>query len=310
MDDDIDERNTFGELQEDNYLSELIPTYKVTEEDLDATNLYLKEIGSHKLLTAEEEIEYARRAQKGDEEARHHMIEANLRLVVKIARGFLNRGLLLLDLIEEGNLGLMRAVTKFDPEKGFRFSTYATWWIKQSIARAIMNQSRTIRLPVHVFKEINSCLRAIYVLSREQDHEPTSEEIALMLEKPVDKVEKLLQLNERVISADSPRISDSAKTLIDTIPDEFNLDPMLELQDADFVEQFKLWLSQLNEKQRIVIERRFGIGNGEDITLEEIGIELGITRERVRQIQMSALKRLHELLKRDGYTSFDSLFCQ
>jgi len=310
MDDDIDERNTFGELQEDNYLSELIPTYKVTEEDLDATNLYLKEIGSHKLLTAEEEIEYARRAQKGDEEARHHMIEANLRLVVKIARGFLNRGLLLLDLIEEGNLGLMRAVTKFDPEKGFRFSTYATWWIKQSIARAIMNQSRTIRLPVHVFKEINSCLRAIYVLSREHDHEPTSEEIALMLEKPVDKVEKLLQLNERVISADSPRISDSAKTLIDTIPDEFNLDPMLELQDADFVEQFKLWLSQLNEKQRIVIERRFGIGNGEDITLEEIGIELGITRERVRQIQMSALKRLHELLKRDGYTCFDSLFCQ
>ena len=306
MDDDNDERGGLWGLKEDDHRSKLIP--QNNEEEIDATRLYLKEIGRYKLLTAEEEIEYARRVQQGDKKAHNHMIEANLRLVVKIARGYLNKGLLLLDLIEEGNLGLMRAVTKFDPEMGFRFSTYATWWIKQSIARAIMNQSRTIRLPVHIFKELNACLRAIYTLSQQLDHEPTVEEIALLLDKPTEKVEKVLELNERVISVDSPCIADSAKNLIDTIPDEFNLDPMIVLQDADLVKQFNLWLSQLNDKQRIILEKRFGMGNENESTLEEIGIELGLTRERVRQIQISAIKRLHELIEYEGFSSVNSLF--
>ena len=307
MDDVSNERNEPENVQNDHRLK-LIPKNDVNAEDLDAARLYLKEIGRYTLLTAEEEVEYARRAQKGDKTARNCMIEANLRLVVKIARGYLNRGLLLLDLIEEGNIGLMRAVNKFDPELGFRFSTYATWWIKQSIARAIMNQSRTIRLPVHVFKEVNACLRAIYILSQKLDHEPTSEEIALSLEKPTEKVEKILEINERVISVDSPCIADSERSLIDTIPDEFNLDPMLEMQEADLVRQFTLWLSQLNDKQRVVLEKRFGIGNEEEATLEEIGIELGLTRERVRQIQISAIKRLQEIIEHEGFHSLNSLF--
>ncbi|MDM8559859.1 RNA polymerase sigma factor RpoS [Candidatus Parabeggiatoa sp. HSG14] len=309
MDDNISEPNLHEDedAEGNDDLENLVQFVHPVDEDLDATRLYLNEIGCSKLLTAEEEVKYARRAQKGNEFARKRMIESNLRLVVKIARRYMNRGLALLDLIEEGNLGLMRAVEKFDPERGFRFSTYATWWIKQTIARAIMNQSRTIRLPIHVFKEINNCLRANHVLSQTLDHEPTSKDVANSLDKSKGEVEKLLGLNERVVSIDSPRINDSDKALIHSIPDEFNPDPMLLLQDSDLGKQLELWLSQLTEKQRLVIERRFGLGGDSDATLDDIGEELGLTRERVRQIQMAALKRLRELIEREGF-SLESLF--
>lgn len=178
--------------------------FDASAKSLDATQMYLSEIGFSPLLTAEEEVLYARRALRGDEAARKRMIESNLRLVVKISRRYSNRGLALLDLIEEGNLGLIRAVEKFDPERGFRFSTYATWWIRQTIERALMNQTRTIRLPIHVVKELNIYLRTARELSQRLDHEPTPEEIALELDRPVDDVTKMLRLNERISSVDTP----------------------------------------------------------------------------------------------------------
>ncbi|RKZ74706.1 MAG: RNA polymerase sigma factor RpoS [Candidatus Parabeggiatoa sp. nov. 1] len=313
MSDALDEKDEFEDLEDDEILGLSQDTNfvegNIADENLDATRLYLNEIGNVKLLTAKEEIKYARRVQQGDQAARKHMIEANLRLVVKIARNYLNRGLPLLDLIEEGNLGLMRAVTKFDPSRGFRFSTYATWWIKQTMARAIMNQTRTIRLPIHVLKEINYSLRKIYNLSQTLDHEPTAEEVATLLEKPIGEVKKILRLNDRVISMESQGLNDSDRTLIDNIPDELNPDPMLALQDFDVARQLKLWLSQLSDKQRIVIERRFGIGDGYDMTLEELGEEMGLTRERVRQIQISAMKRLREIVESEG-VSLESLLPQ
>lgn len=270
-------------------------------QDLDATRLYLREINASPLLSAEEEIEYAKRIQQGDSIARTKMIESNLRLVVKIASRYKNRGLAFLDLIEEGNIGLIRAVEKFDPDKGFRFSTYAMWWIKQSIARAIMNQARIIRLPIHVLKEINICLRAIRSLSQELSHQPTVGEIALSIGKSVDEVKKAMQINDRVTSSiNNPCMSDSETALINTIPDDNNPDPMFLLEDFELSKQLNLWLAKLNYKQRFVIVKRFGLDNGEVLTLEEIGIELNLTRERVRQIQLAALKALKELLIKDG----------
>ncbi len=299
---DLEKSDALNEL-ESQFESE---QFSATEKDLDATRIYLNEIGNFKLLTAEEEVKYARLVQKGNDVARDKMIRANLRLVVKIARHYLRRGLALLDLIEEGNIGLMRAVVKFDPERGFRFSTYATWWIRQSIERAIMNQNRTIRLPIHILKDINACLQVTYTLSKSSSHEPTSEEIGKALNKSPEDIEKLLKWNERAISMDGQRNNDSEKSLVDSIADEFNLDPMLMLQDSDIVTHVKFWLSRLNEKQQIVIQRRFGIGTEREYTLEEIGEELGLTRERVRQIQMTAMKRLRDILKREGY-SLESL---
>ncbi len=273
----------------------------------DATRLYLNEIGFSPLLSAEEEVYFSRLAQKGVESARQRMIESNLRLVVKIARRYMNRGLALLDLIEEGNLGLIRAVEKFDPERGFRFSTYATWWIRQTIERAIMNQTRTIRLPIHVVKEINVYLRAARKLAQSLDHEPSAEEIADLLDKPLDEVERMLGLNERVASVDSPIGYDSDKSLLDAIPDENNPDPSELLADDDVYANLELWLTQLNDKQRDVVERRFGLHGHKISTLEEVGNEIGVTRERVRQIQMDALKRLREILENEGFSS-DALF--
>ncbi len=200
------------------------------QKSLDATQIYLNEIGFSPLLSAEEEVYYARKALKGEEAARKRMIESNLRLVVKISRRYVNRGLALLDLIEEGNLGLIRAVEKFDPERGFRFSTYATWWIRQTIERAIMNQTRTIRLPIHVVKELNVYLRAARELSQKLDHEPSAEDIAFLLDKPVADVEKMLGLNERVNSIDVNIGPQGDKTLSDTIPDQQVSDPVTLLQ--------------------------------------------------------------------------------
>jgi len=278
------------------------------DEQLDATRLYLSEIGFSPLLTALEEVHFARLAQRGNGEARHRMIESNLRLVVKIARRYLNRGLALLDLIEEGNLGLIHAVEKFDPERGFRFSTYATWWIRQTIERALMNQTRTIRLPVHVVKEINVYLRAARKYAQTQDHEPSPEEVAKFLDKPIEEVKRMLGLNERVTSADET-LAGSDKTVLDGIPDEQNPDPALILHDDDIRRHIEHWLQLLNEKQRQVVERRFGLNGYRIATLEEVGVEIGVTRERVRQIQVEALGRLREILEKTGFSA-DTLFSE
>ncbi|MFV0339853.1 MAG: RNA polymerase sigma factor RpoS, partial [Parachlamydiaceae bacterium] len=273
----------------------------------DATQMYLSEIGFSPLLTAEEEVLYARRALRGDEAARKRMIESNLRLVVKISRRYSNRGLALLDLIEEGNLGLIRAVEKFDPERGFRFSTYATWWIRQTIERALMNQTRTIRLPIHVVKELNIYLRTARELSQKLDHEPTAEEIAVELDKPVDDVSKMLRLNERISSVDTPIGGDGDKALLDIIPDINNSDPEVSTQDDDIRDSLVAWLDELNPKQKEVLARRFGLLGYEPSTLEEVGREINLTRERVRQIQVEGLRRLREILMKQGL-NMESLF--
>jgi len=274
---------------------------------LDATQLYLNEIGYSPLLTPEEEVYFARLARKGEEAGRKRMIESNLRLVVKIARRYINRGLTLLDLIEEGNLGLIRAVGKFDPERGFRFSTYATWWIRQTIERAIMNQTRTIRLPIHVVKELNVYLRAARELTQRLDHEPSADEIAQMLDKPVNEVKRMLGLNERVASVDTPLGPDSDKSLLDTIADNHVSDPAQLLQEWDIKDSIGIWLGELTEKQCEVVSRRFGLRGYETSTLEEVGREIGLTRERVRQIQVEALKRLRVIMETQGLSS-ESIF--
>jgi RNA polymerase nonessential primary-like sigma factor len=274
---------------------------------MDATQLYLSEIGFSPLLNAEEEVYYSKRALKGDLDARKTMIESNLRLVVKISRRYLNRGLPLLDLIEEGNLGLMRSVEKFDPDRGFRFSTYATWWIRQTIERAIMNQTRTIRLPIHVLKELNVYLRAARQLTQKLDHEPTAEEIADMLDRPLEDVEKILGLHDKVASIDTPIGSDENKSLLDTIADENSLNPAELLTDENMCMQMESLLDELTENQQEVIARRFGLRGFEKGTLEEVGREIDLTRERVRQIQVEALKTLRIKLEEQGLTH-DDLF--
>ena len=272
------------------------------ESDLDATRIYLNEIGGSRLLTAEEEVRLARLAQAGDNLARQTMIVSNLRLVVKIARRYLYRGLPLLDLIEEGNLGLIRAVEKFDPERGFRFSTYATWWIRQTIERAIMNQTRTVRLPIHVVKEINVYLRAARLLGQRLDHEPTAEEVAELLDRPIGEVKRLLGLNEHIASVDSPLGKDADKPLVDILQDESAEDPAERIQDREVQVNLDIWLTKLTDKQREVLERRFGIHGYENSTLEKVAEELGVTRERVRQIQMDALRRLRDILEKEGFS--------
>lgn len=275
--------------------------------NLDATQIYLSEIGFSPLLTAEEEVFFSRKALKGCEASRKRMIESNLRLVVKIARRYNNRGLALLDLIEEGNLGLIRAVEKFDPERGFRFSTYATWWIRQTIERAIMNQTRTIRLPIHVVKELNVYLRTARELAQKLDHEPTAEEIAETLDKPVEDVSKMLRLNEKISSVDTPIGGDSDKVLLDIIADDMGKGPETKITDQDINQNIVHWLEQLNPKQREVLARRFGLLGYEPSTLENVGAEIGLTRERVRQIQVEALRRLRDMALQEGL-NMESLF--
>ncbi|MBQ4831955.1 RNA polymerase sigma factor RpoS [Pseudoalteromonas sp. MMG010] len=277
--------------------------------NLDATQMYLGEIGFSPLLSAEEEVFFARKSLKGCEASRKRMIESNLRLVVKIARRYNNRGLALLDLVEEGNLGLIRAVEKFDPERGFRFSTYATWWIRQTIERAIMNQTRTIRLPIHVVKELNVYLRTARELTQKLDHEPTAEEIAQRLDKPVEDVTKILRLNERITSVDTPIGGENDSALLDIIADEKSTGPEGEVQNNDINKHIIDWLGELNPKQREVLARRFGLLGYEPSTLEDVGREIGLTRERVRQIQVEALRRLKDILKQEGL-SIESLFDQ
>ncbi|MGL4476079.1 MAG: RNA polymerase sigma factor RpoS [Shewanella sp.] len=277
------------------------------QKNLDATQLYLSEIGFSPLLTAEEEVYFSRKSLKGCQKSRNRMIESNLRLVVKIARRYNNRGLALLDLIEEGNLGLIRAVEKFDPERGFRFSTYATWWIRQTIERAIMNQTRAIRLPIHVVKELNVYLRTARELAHKLDHEPTAEDIAAKLNLDSGDVSRMLKLNEKITSVDTPLGGDNEKALLDVLADDDRVGPDYQVQDEDMRHSVVDWLNELNSKQREVLARRFGLLGYEPSTLEDVGAEIGLTRERVRQIQVEALKRLKELLSSQGL-SVETIF--
>ena len=277
-----------------------------TWETRDPTHIYLRELGYKPLLNAKDELRVARDVKKGIASARVKMIESNLRLVVKIARHYCHRGLAFLDLIEEGNLGLMTAVEKFDPERGFRFSTYATWWIRQTIERAIMNQSRTVRLPIHVIKELNIYLRAGKKLATQLDHKPTPEEIAELIDKPVEEIREALALVPDTVSIDTPVMQDSQKTLVDIIADENNSDPADLVQQADLEVHIAHWLESLNEREREVIVRRFGLQGHDRGTLEEVGVAVGLTRERVRQLQIEGLKKLRHIVEAEGLTKEDS----
>jgi len=269
-----------------------------TSRSVDPTRLYLNEIGVSPLLTASEEVKFARRIKNGDESARHRMIESNLRLVVKIARRYINRELPLLDLIEEGNLGLIHAVKKFDPERGFRFSTYATWWIRQTIERAIMNQSRTVRLPIHVIKEINACNRASRTIRQRQGSNPKPAEIAEYLDKDVAAVETLLTFRERVTIGSNS--SDDDRGPLDSLQARRDAEPAQCAQQQRVNAILDAWIFKLGENQRAVVERRFGLHGQRRLTLEEIGKEIGVTRERVRQIQLDALRNLRSMMESHG----------
>lgn len=296
---DVEENETEEPLVEKEEKTE---KKREVRESLDPTHLYLKEIGVSPLLSAEEEVHFGRLVKKGDKAARNRMIESNLRLVVKIARRYYNRGMEFSDLIEEGNLGLLRAVEKFDPERGFRFSTYATWWIRQTIERAIMNQTRTIRLPIHVVRELNSCLTASKELRKTQEREPTSGEIAEVLHRSIDDVEAMMELNEHMVSLDTQIANDNGvgKTLGEALADKNAVNPEEALESERLQASLTECLTELNDKQREVLSRRFGIGGYDRQTLEEVGDAVGLTRERVRQIQMTGLKQLREIMYRKG----------
>jgi len=312
-------KDTYSE-EEDKFLSEekapldeenadVMPELKenLIEHQSDPALIYFNEIAQNELLSAAEEYALACQVKQGDFAARQRMIECNLRLVVNIAKHYTNRGMALLDLIEEGNLGLIHALEKFEPERGFRFSTYATWWIRQNVERAMMNQSRTIRIPVHVIREMNICLQAFRHLQAHKGNEPSVEEVAHLVDKPVADVRYVLNLNERIASLDAPLDIDPSLSLSDAIPDENTLSPELQLQHTELEALVRQWLEELGDKHRCVIERRFGL-NGHPIhTLEEVADTLDLTRERVRQIQVEALKILRRSLKRKGISRDDTL---
>ncbi|WP_131110781.1 RNA polymerase sigma factor RpoS [Sulfuricystis thermophila] len=271
----------------------------------DVTQLYLNEIGATPLLKPEEELKLARAVRAGDFAARQKMIEANLRLVVSIAKHYQHRGIPLDDLIEEGNLGLIHALEKFDPERGFRFSTYATWWIRQNIERAIMNQSRTVRLPVHVVKELNAVLMALRKVGADPETvdaapTPVLEKVAGLLHKPVDEIRRLLLLNERTASLDAPLDIDPDLSIADALADENAVDPAATVEEDEIARHIEGWVAELPERHRYIVEKRYGLNDRDVATLEELASELGVTRERVRQLQMEALSRLRQRMARDG----------
>ncbi|MFL1673726.1 RNA polymerase sigma factor RpoD [Paenibacillus dendritiformis] len=258
----------------------------------DPVRMYLKEIGRVPLLSAEEEIELAKRVVQGDAEAKQRLAEANLRLVVSIARRYIGRGMMLLDLIQEGNMGLMRAVDKFDYTKGYKFSTYATWWIRQAITRSIADQARTIRVPVHMVETINKLNRISKELLQELGREPTPEEIAVKMEITPDKVREIMKIGQEPVSIETPVGDENDSSLGDFIEDQEALAPA----DAAAYELLKLQLEDvldtLTEREQNVLRLRFGLDDGRTRTLEEVGHEFGVTRERIRQIEAKALRKL------------------
>jgi len=268
----------------------------------DTTQHYLNQIGAKPLLTAEQEVHYATLAKQGEFAARQKMIEHNLRLVVSIAKHYINRGVVLLDMIEEGNIGLMRAIDKFEPERGFRFSTYATWWIRQSIERAIMNQARTVRLPVHMVRELNQILRGKYHLEAQHHNgkDATAEDIADLVGRPVEEVQDILALSEHATSLDAPLDNDPQSSLMDMLPGDSEDSPDARAEHHEMTVLVRDWLTKLPDKQRIVIMRRFGLDNDDPATLETLAEEMGVTRERVRQIQQEALVKLKRAMAARG----------
>jgi RNA polymerase primary sigma factor len=288
---------------------ELIPDDKAYMDDIadDSVRLYLREIGKIPLLTADEELTLAKKVVKGDKRAKDAMAEANMRLVVSIAKRYVGRGLDLLDLIQEGNTGLLRAVEKFDPERGFKFSTYATWWIRQAITRAIADQARTIRIPVHMVETINKLLRTQRRLTQELNREPTNEEIGAAMEMDVDKVEHIMKIKQDISSLDaSVRDDEEDSVLGDFIEDEDAKTPTESASEQLLKEQVKQILGTLTEREQKILKLRFGLEDGKSHTLEEVGQEFSVTRERIRQIEAKALaklrknkdtRRLHEYLQ-------------
>ncbi|HVU59709.1 MAG TPA: RNA polymerase sigma factor RpoD [Candidatus Saccharimonadales bacterium] len=288
---------------------EALPETSSFDDDVadDSVRLYLREIGKIPLLSGEEELELAKRVAAGDKEAKDKMAEANMRLVVSIAKRYVGRGLDLLDLIQEGNTGLLRAVEKFDPDKGFKFSTYATWWIRQAITRAIADQARTIRIPVHMVETINKLLRTQRRLTQELNREPTNEEIAKAMEIDVDKVEHIMKIKQDISSLDaSIRDDEDDSVLADFIEDEDTVTPEESATSQLLKEQVKEMLSALTEREQKIIKLRFGLEDGKSHTLEEVGQEFAVTRERIRQIEAKALaklrkhkdaKKLHDYIK-------------
>ncbi|MDN5752662.1 MAG: RNA polymerase sigma factor RpoS [Nitrosospira sp.] len=273
----------------------------------DVTQIYFNEIGRNALLSAKEEAVLTRLVKQNDLGARQKMIECNLRLVVNIAKHYTNHGVALLDLIEEGNMGMMHALDKFDPERGFRFSTYATWWIRQNIERCIMNQSRTIRLPVHVIKDLNIVLQAARHLEAHSGKEPKADDVAHLLGRPVKEVQRMLSLNMSMMSLDAPLDVDPSLSIGDVMADDPTLGPDLMLEKSEIKHRVQEWLNRLSDKQRCIIEQRYGLNGDDAQTLEQLAKRLELTRERVRQIQLEALQTLRVMLRNDG-VSRDGVF--
>lgn len=295
--------------EEDEEEEEVVLSEQVYLDDIadDSVRLYLREIGKIPLLTAEEELALAQRVVAGEKRAKDQMAEANMRLVVSIAKRYVGRGLDLLDLIQEGNTGLLRAVEKFDPDKGFKFSTYATWWIRQAITRAIADQARTIRIPVHMVETINKLLRTQRRLTQELNREPTNEEIAKEMEIEVEKVEHIMKIKQDISSLDaSVRDDEEDSVLADFIEDEDTISPEESATGSLLKEHVKEMLGSLTEREQKILKLRFGLEDGKSHTLEEVGQEFSVTRERIRQIEAKALaklrkhkdsKKLHDYIK-------------
>ena len=306
---DLDEPD-LAELEDEEELNdeELVGSYTDDMSD-DSVRMYLREIGKIPLLTLEEESELSKKAMAGDRKAKDRMAEANMRLVVSIAKRYSGRGLDLLDLIQEGNTGLLRAVDKFDPEKGFKFSTYATWWIRQAITRAIADQARTIRIPVHMVETINKLMRTQRRLTQELNRDPTNEELAKEMDMEVEKIEHIMKIKQDITSLDAGIGRDDndgeESTLGDFIEDEDTASPEESASSQLLKEQVREILGSLSDRERKILEMRFGLNGTKSHTLEEVGLEFAVTRERIRQIEAKALlklrkhkdsKKLHEYL--------------